>query len=153
MSDVIPNADRDAFHKLFEGAPDDPFAAYGAMADLMDEIGYASLAHAYRWMMHRGKRPHKRTHYVGDLHEKKVPEKFRWAWYAQDEFRESSLGGLKEVPNVLPGSRLRYHSLPPLLLPGTQKVYPSHAAAVMDLAKWLQCLKDTHDLAPPKKGL
>lgn len=153
MSDVIPSADRDAFHKLFETAPDDPFTAYGAMGDLMDETGYASLAHAYRWMMRRQKRPHCRTHYVGDSHHKKVPARFRWAWYAEGNWPDRGGPGLREVPGVLPGSRINYHSLPSLVMSGDQRVYPSHAAAVMDLAKWLQRLKDAYDLESPKKGL
>lgn len=150
--EAAPDPDRDALYRLFEESPGD-LAAYGAMADRLDELGYASLAHAYRWMGRRGKWPHKRTHYVGDLHQRKVPARYRWAWYAQDLFRESGAGGGKEVDGVLPGSRLKYHSLSPLLLSGDQSVHPSHQAAVMALARWLQDLKDVHDLDAPRKGL
>lgn len=151
-ADTVPDPDRDALFKVFEETPGD-LAAYGAMADRLDELGYASLAHAYRWMQRRGKWPHKRTHYVSDLLMRKVPARFRWAWYAQDLFREKQAGGAKEVSGVLPGSRLAYHSLSPLLLSGKQSVHPSHQSAVMALARWLQDLKDVHDLDAPRKGL
>lgn len=148
MTELIPNADRDAFHKQFEEAPGD-LTAYGAMGDLMDELGYPTLAHAYRWMGRRGVFPHRRTHYVGDSHQRKVPKSFRWAWYSG----RVMLTERSEVPNVLPGSRLKWHSLPALVMSGDQRVYPSHAAAVMDLAKWLARLKEAYDIEPPKKGL
>lgn len=147
--DTTPDPDRDALYKLFEDSPGD-LAAYGGMADRLDELGYASLAYAYRWMQRRGKWPHKRTHYVGDLHQRKVPARFRWAWYAEDVQREGRGPSGREVAGVLPGSRHKWHSLPPLLLPGEQKVYASHQAAVMDLAKWLDRLRDAYALDGPK---
>lgn len=143
--DTISDVERDALYKLFEESPGD-LACYGAMADRLDELGYHSLAYAYRWMQRRGKWPHKRTHYVGDLHQRAVPKRFRWAWYA-DATRPNG----REVPGVLPGGTLKFHTLSPLLLPGPQKVYASHQAAVMDLAKWLQELRDGYDLDEPKK--
>lgn len=145
--DVIPHADRDAMYKAFEESPGD-FAGYGAMADLLDELGYAALAHAFRWMYRRQKFPHKRTHYVGDLHQKKVPARFRWAWYGETNVRMG-----KEVPGVLPGSRFDRHSLPLLVIPASQRVYASHQVAVMELAKWLARLKSAYDLESGKVKL
>ena len=149
MTDVLPSPERDAFYKQFEAAPGD-LTGYGAMADLMDERGHPALAHAYRWMCKRGRWPHQRTHYVGDLHQRKVPARFRWAWYGEHLYPTP---GSSEVPGVLPGSRVAHHVLPALIMTGEQRVYPSHAAAVMDLAKWLQRLKEAYDIEPPRKGL
>lgn len=149
MSDVIPNADRDAFHRQFEEAPGD-LTAYGAMADLMDETGYPALAHAYRWMCRREKFPHRRERYVGDLHERKVPPKFRWAWYGEGYWPRYEK---QPMPGLLPESPFAYHALNGIVMVGKQHVYPSHAAAVMDLAKWLARLREVYDVEPPKKGL
>lgn len=136
---------RAAFAQL-EASPGD-LAGYGAVADMLEELGDTFLPHAYRWMMHRQKFPHKRTHYVGDLHHRKVPARFRWAWYASP----AAPSDRAEVPRVVPGSRLVLHSLPSIVMTGDQRVYPSHAAAVADLAAWLHLLKSAYDLDPPPR--
>lgn len=78
MNDTFPHPDRDAMYAAFEESPGD-LAAYGAMADLLDDLGYASVGYAYRWMQRRGVWPHKRTHYVGDLPPWAVPRSARAA--------------------------------------------------------------------------
>lgn len=147
-TDVRPDPDRDAMYRAFEESPGD-LAGYGAMADRLDELGYHALAHAYRWMQRRGKWPHRRTQYIDPVTRKpgrKVPKRFRWAWYAEQTWHEW-------VP-AYPESKRSHHHLASLLMAAEQRVYPSHQAAVMDLAKWLQRLKDCYDLDPSwRKGL
>lgn len=151
MSDELPDTaldlERDAMYRAFEEAPGD-LAGYGAMADRLDELGYPALAHAYRWMQRRGKWPHKRTHYADPSGRpcRRVPGRFRWAWYEGADAPRGAVGG------VFPAAPRATHALSPLLLPGRQKVYASHQAAVMDLAKWLRELKDVYDLDEPKKA-
>lgn len=144
-----PSCDPDcaAMLRQFEETPGD-LTAYGVMADRLDELGMADLAHAYRWMSRRGRYPHQRTRYIGDMHQRKVPERFRWAWYAMDAYDEKH-GGRREVPGVLPASRLRFHSLPALVMVGEQRVYRSHDAAVDELAFWLKRLKDAYSVEVP----
>lgn len=148
MTDTIPNADRDAFYKLFEEAPGD-LTAYGVFADLMDELGYPSIAYGYRWMSARGVFPHKRTHYTDGATTRRAPAKHRWAWYGNIAMLSAST----VVPGVLSASPLKLHVLPKSLLNARQCVWPSHAAAVMYLAERLQRLKDTYTTEPPSKGL
>jgi hypothetical protein len=148
IGDTISDLDRDALYKLFEKSPGD-LAAYGGMADRLDELGYASLAHAYRWMWKRGKWPHKRERYAtpgGRVPGRSVPAPFRWGWYSE------KTGG-STIRDVYPSVPREPHGLPRVLLFAPHKYYPSHAAAVMDLATWLQRLKSTHDLEPPRKEL
>lgn len=141
--------DRDAMYAAFEAEPCD-LAGYGAMADHLDELGYEALGYAFRWMQRRGKWPHKRTHYsqhkasMTVLEQgRKVPGRFRWAWYAADEWKV-------DVKGIWPAAPLILHSLDRLLLPGEQKVYASHQAAVMDLAEWLKKLRDVYALDEAK---
>lgn len=141
---------RDAMYALFEDRPGD-LAAYGAMADEMDDLGYAMIGHAFRWMCRRGKFPHQRTHYTAytsrsfgsGLQGRKVPGRYRWAWYTRDVAD-------KNVSGIWPIVPREPHSLPSLVMSGEQRVYTSHQAAVMDLAKWLQRLRDAYDVEPPK---
>lgn len=147
-SEAVADPDRDAMLRLFEEEPGD-LAAYGVMADRMDELGYANIAHAYRWMSLRGKYPHRRERYCSfsGRSGRKVPDQFRWAWYEESPHRTQTAGSL-------PVSPLALHSLPRLVIPGEQKVFGSHAAAVMALAGWLKRLRDAYDVEPPKtKGL
>jgi hypothetical protein len=142
-SEALPHAGRDAMYRQFEDSPGD-FTAYLVLADMLDELGYAKLAYAFRWMGARRLCPHKRERYVapGATAGKAVPMTFRWAWY-----REPSLDRLSDTfprVSVLP------HALAKQLLPARHCYYPSHQAAVMDLAKRLQRLKDVYTLEPRK---
>ncbi len=152
-ADAYPNADRDALYALFEREPGDA-AAYGAMGDLMDELGYAKRAHAYRWMARRRKWPHLRTNYAnvtGGLgysvvKARKCPAKFRFAWYME------TYGSAEAPAPGWPKSPIGNHWLPSILIPKEQHLYPSHAAAVEDLAKWLHKLRAAWELDEPKRG-
>jgi hypothetical protein len=76
--DSFPDADRDALLKGFEEHPGD-FNGYGVAADLFDELGYARLAYAFRWMHFRRTWPRRRERYRGN--NRTIPDRFRWAWY------------------------------------------------------------------------
>ena len=69
---------------LDDPADDLPRLAY---ADALEERGDPVLAHAYRWMAARGKRPHERMYYLhqdGDRKwRSKVPDAYRWAWWPE----------------------------------------------------------------------
>lgn len=137
------SSQRAAFYKLFEESPGD-LAAYGAMADLLDEDGWNKLAHAFRWMSKRGKFPHKRERYCGrstGTPGRRVPKAHQWAWY-----RRPLYPGDKTVSGVLPKADRETHSLPMLLLFGDQKICGSHQEAVMFLAHQLDNLKNTYDV-------
>jgi hypothetical protein len=88
------SVDRDALYAHCEANPGD-LACYGALADELDDLGYASIAHAYRWMSRRGIYPHLRLNY-GVRRDRvvykgrKVPARFRWGWHGQ---RERLYGG------------------------------------------------------------
>lgn len=155
-----PTADLVAMYKAIEVDPSD-LTAYGAIADLLQELGYESLPHAYRWCQRRGKWLHRRTHYAratgpwySIVQGRRCPLKFRWAWYVESPVPTSSrLAELVPAPGW-PKSLLKYHDLPSLLIPGDQKVYPTHGAAMGDLAKWLEKLRECYELDEPKeKGL
>ncbi len=148
--------DRDAMYALFEQQPGD-LAAYGAMGDELDSLGYASLAHAFRWMCFRGAFPHCRTHYamyagVGNfsranvVQSRRCPAKFRWAWYSYRTVYPHT------VAPGYPKSLMSNHMLP-LLLIGTcpQKLFASHQAAVMFLAERLGKLNEVYAVNPPQK--
>ncbi len=140
---------RDAMYAAFEKSPGD-LAGYGAMADELTDLGYESIAHAFRWMSRRRVWPHKRTHYSSGVRPgRKVPERFRWAWY--ESWMYVAHRNISMVPGVLPAARRVDHSLPPLVMTGTQKVFPSHQAAVMWLAGQLAQLKATWDVDDPKQ--
>jgi hypothetical protein len=139
MSDAL------AFYRLFEKSPGD-FAAYGAVADALDEDGWNSLAHAFRWMALRQKHPHKRSNYRGWHSQKgrKVPGKHRWAWYSEAG-RKWNIAEPIIDPDVC--------RLPPLLIMSAeQKVFASHQAAVMWLAARLSDIGATY-LAQPRDPL
>ncbi len=137
---------RDAMYALFENSPGDT-AAYGAMGDELDELGYAQLAHAFRWMARRGIWPHKRERYKGgSVPGRKVSRQHRWAWYETGWNHD----GNRLVPGVYPDAKLIHHALPHLLMTGTQKVFPSHQAAVMWLAERLQKLRAIYEVDEPK---
>jgi hypothetical protein len=142
--------DREAFYKSFEQTPGD-LSAYGAFADFLDEEGWHKLAHAFRWMCKRGIWPHMRTNYVSanprsdKRFGRKVPKSARWAWY-----RGSSWRGDLLVTTVFPPAPRQVHGLPPLVLFGEQKIFPTHQAAVMWLACALDVLRQDYDVEPPK---
>lgn len=141
------SADRDAMYAAFERHPGDA-AGYGAMADELDALGYANLAHAFRWMMCRQKWPHKRDAYVlySGARGRKVSKNHRWAWYA-DTVRSKCVSG------VLPIGTYANHGLPWLLLPFKQKVFASHQEAVMWLAAQLATLRNVYVLELKPAGL
>ena len=148
VTDVRPCADRDIMYRQFEAEPGD-LVAYGAMADLQDEMGYAELAHAFRWMSRRGRWPHKRMNYVDHTGlgcGRKVSKAHRWAWYVETYVEA-------RMHNIYPLVWKKHHALSRLVLRADQKVYPSHQAAVMGLAKLLQALKDVYDVDAPRKGV
>ncbi len=139
-------SDRDAMYAGFEKSPGD-FAGYGAMADLLDELGYAKLAHAFRWMAMRGKFPHKRERYMGRYTAgRRVPDAHRWAWYALPSYGDVE----QSHTGVQPAAPLKTHGLPYILSPG-QKVFKTHQAAVMWLAERLAKLGDVYNAHPPKQ--
>ncbi len=145
------SSDRDALYAFCEQSPGD-LASYGALADELDALGFASIAHAFRWMCFRGVYPHKRERYASMGTQfrpgRKVPKRFRWAWYSPHWDVKSEV---VEVLGVLPrGKRIR-HALPYLLMIGEQKVFPSHQAAVMFLASQLTRLRETYEVSAPKK--
>lgn len=131
-----------AMYKFFEEKPGD-LASYGAMADDLDAMGYAKLAHAFRWMCYRNKFPHLRTHYMKNGRiGRKIPAAFRWAWY-------SPLGwnGVRVIPKEL---KVESHVLPLMLRVKQQQLFVSHQAAVMWLADQLKALRDVYEAQPPK---
>lgn len=139
-------------YKTFEESPGD-LAGYGAMADKLDELGYAKLAHAFRWMSFRGVWPHKRTHYGvynGNTQGRKVPKNARWAWYK----REALIGEGRKT-DAFPRELISTHSLPFLLIRNhPQKTFAFHQEAVMWLADRLAELQVEYAAHPPKpKGL
>lgn len=146
--EIVPSADVAAMYRRFEDEPGDR-TAYGVTADMLDDCGWDSLAHAFRWMCGRGKWPHRREWYaLGGGATKKVPAKYRFAWYREGLTTSTTTGGI-----ALPKSEFASHALPPLVIPGGQMLYPSHQAAVMALAKWLQELRDAIAVEPARRRL
>lgn len=148
---VVSDPDRDAMYRHFEAHPGD-LAGYGAMADKLDEIGYPKLAHAFRWMSHRGVWPHKRKFYTrGVSPGRKVPAKFGWAWYSKHGNENSTLDTVN-TRSVGPRSLHKNHALASLVMVGDQKVFASHQQAVMWLAGQLDRLQRDYSVYPPKKS-
>jgi hypothetical protein len=142
--------DLQAFFKSFEDTPGE-LTAYGAAADLLDEVGYAKLAHAYRWMSFRALWPHKRMWYgtrssLGNIHRqgRAVPAAYRWGWYGQAERAYDQ----NIIWSVFPVEPLKYHALPTLLMAFPQKLFPSHQAAVMWLSDRLHSIKSVYAADP-----
>lgn len=139
--------DLTAMYAVIEADPSE-LSAYGGIADMLEELGYASLPHAYRWCMRRGRFPHMRMRYAArGVPGRQVPQKFRWAWYIEPV----RWGSDYLIRGTWPMSKRVHHGLPALLIRGEQKVYPSHSAAMMDLAKWLQGLRECWELEEPKR--
>lgn len=136
--------------RLLYAAVTDPgcdFTLYGAIADELDAMGYARLAHAYRWCMGRRRRPHRRLVYDSG---RAVPAKFRWAWYREGPYPYACIGAVRFPP----GETSAPHSLPPLVLPRDDAKFSTHAQAVGALAGWLGALADAYGTDPPRqKGL
>lgn len=142
-NDTFPDLNLRVMLEGFEETPGD-LAGYGVVADRFDELGYASIAHAFRWMHRRGIWPHKRLFYVTSPGQRKVPPKNRWAWY--DEFHDP--------PRLLPvPATYASHRLPALVAYAPQMLFASHQAAVMLLASRLSVLKSAYETDPPKRGL
>lgn len=147
MQDAIVNPDLIAMYARCEDAPGDT-ALYAAISDELQSLGYAKLAHAFRWMCKRGVYPHKREAYCNRYFVKgrRVPNKYRWAWYVEPPatYRQSPVAG------VLPKSAWSNHALPPLLLHANQKVCGSHQECVMFLADRLARLADAYCVDAPQ---
>lgn len=120
---------------------------YGAFADKLDEIEMLpELAFAFRWMLHRGKEPHKREYgsslqwvevdgrevYTA-LQGRRWPYTSRWAWYEE--------GHPRFVGKVYPVVESEPHKLPRPLI-HVQNAFTYHLSAVVFLAKRLdRCMK------------
>lgn len=145
------SADRDAMYAAFEVAPGD-LTGYLAMSDLLRDDRWEHLAHAFAWMGARRVWPHRRDQYCNrsGLPVRRVPARFRWAWYLEVDDSKSG----SHVLGVLPRSPARNHMIPTMLIGGVeQRVFPSHQAAVMWLGSRLAKIYDVWALAPRPKGL
>jgi hypothetical protein len=142
--------DRDALYAAFEQSPGD-LAGYGAMADLLDDDGWCAIGHAFRWMQRRRKWPHRRERYFDSRGRtgRAVQAMHRWAWYGLPHYGDID----QSVTAVYPHAPLKFHGLPTILLASRQRVYASHQAAVMGLAKWLTRLREVYELDEPRRGL
>lgn len=147
-------ASNDELAMLILGIESEPeeWTRYGVLADKYDERGADLIAHAYRWMMRRQKRPHRRSHYsvrgqirgFGTITQgRAVPTAFRWGWY-------SATSVVQKVSGIYPVTDPLSHSLPWMLLTGDQKLYATHHAAAQDLALWLMRLRDTYSADRPE---
>lgn len=147
---VVFDETRNSLYRQLEESPG-LFDTYGILADRLEELGYLSLAHAYRWCWKRQKSPHKRMNYaaygMGLYHKgRKVPSNFRWGWYSV------SVEASFHIPNVWPVVDIFPHILPSLLMPSKHCFFPTHTAAMFQLATWLLAIKNIWELEPAKEA-
>jgi hypothetical protein len=126
-----------ALLKAVQREPDNPLPCY-ALADLLEEQGWADLSFAYRWMGWHGRRPGFRE---GPRLRK------RFAWYKEEAF-EAWPGEEAERYRRLPRARLQ-----PLVYQAMEanfqfQLYATFEQAVKDLAEGLARMRAL--LGPPE---
>lgn len=121
MTEEPVSAEIARWFQTFENGAAGDLDSYGALADKLDEFGYAKLAHAYRWMCHRRVHPLDRWPRRGAFVMQTSRSNLRWSWIS-DEYSKIIYG------------------LPPELIGRPQRYFRSHQAAVMWLADRLAAL-------------
>lgn len=150
---VLVTADLRHMYKQLEAQPDD-FTLCGVLADALEEVGYSTLPYAYRWMAARRVYPHRRLNYgFSGRPGRKVPEKFRWAWYNKYGASHATPNNPSKILEIAPMVPAAPHTLDELLLGRPRELFKSHTDAVRFLAGRLHALMSVTALEVKPKGI
>lgn len=137
----------DALHAAVREKPEDDTARL-VLADYLDENDDRVLAHAHRWMVARGLRPHFREWYLDRSGRivRRVPERFSWIWYSLGNHPHWYLERGAPEHAILPGIVFISRGTA-----GFQMTFPSDRVAVHWLADALEQLRVAHSIEPGGK--